>query len=367
MTETRKTFNRFLLLLLDNIAWPLAIVSVVIFSLMSDRFMIAQTMLGIIPRVAPIGILVIGQSFTMLTKHFDLSSESVLGVVAFSAALLIASPELGGWGTMMPGWLVIVLMLVTGIIIGMINGLMITKLKLNNLVYTIAVLIILRGVSYLISPSTSASDLGTGFGWLGGGNLFSVTVEGKPVGVKVSLLFFFIVFAAAHIITRYTRLGRKIYAVGANREAAEAAGIRSERVIITVYVITGFCSALAAWVLAGRMDSATMKTGYNWIFSIQAAAIVGGISLKGGRGNLIGAMGGVILWGVLDTGLLIVQASPWIIDAVLGGLLLLAILLDALKNRYFARKTLKDRLSRSQVGLSDNYLNLNSSLAEDTL
>lgn len=82
---------------------------------------------------------------------------------------------------------------------------------------------------------------------------------------------------------------------------------------------------------------------------------------------MIGAMGGVILWGVLHTGLLIVQASPWIIDAILGGLLLLAILLDALKNRYFARKTLKDRLSRSQVGLSDNYLNLNSSLAEDTL
>ena len=364
MNKRGDYLNRVLFLLLNNIAWLLVAVSVIVFSLLSGRFLRPYTLLGIIPRVAPIGILVIGQSFVMLTKHFDLSSESVLGLTAFSATLLIASPELGGWGTMLPGGMVIVLMLGAGVLIGMLNGLMITKLKLNNLVYTIAVLITLRGVSYLISPATSASGLGDGFGWLGGGSLFTVMVDGKPVRVSVSLLFFFLIFAAVHIITRYTRFGRNIYAVGANRAAAEAAGIRSERIIIAVYTISGFCAALAAWVLAGRMDSATMKTGYHWIFSIQAAAIIGGISLKGGRGNMIGAMGGVILWGVLDTGLLIVQASPWIIDAILGGLLLLAILLDALKNRYLARKTLKEQLSKSLVGLSDDYLNINRSLAQ---
>ena len=112
------------------------------------------------------------------------------------------------------------------------------------------------------------------------------------------------------------------------------------------------------------MDSATMKTGYNWIFSIQAAAIIGGISLKGGRGNMIGAMGGVMLWGVLDTGLLIIMASPWTTDAILGGLLLLAILLDSAKNHYLARTTLREQLSRSQVGLSDNYLDVDGLLAK---
>jgi len=364
MNKRKDYLNRVLFLLLNNIAWLLVAVSVIVFSLLSDRFLRPYTLLGIIPRVAPIGILVIGQSFTMLTKHFDLSSESVLGLVAFSAALLIASPELGGWGTMLPGWMVIVLMLGAGVLIGMLNGFMITKLKLNNLVYTIAILITLRGVSYLISPSTSASGLGEGFGWLGGGSLFTIMVDGKPVSVQVSLLFFFLIFVAAHIITRYTRFGRNIYAVGSNREAAEAAGIRSERIVIAVYTISGFCAALAAWVLAGRMDSATMRTGVNWIFSIQAAAIIGGISLKGGRGNMIGAMGGVVLWGVLDTGLLIIQASPWSIDAILGGLLLLAIFLDAVKNRYLARKNLKEQLSRSEVGLSDNYLSVDGSLAK---
>lgn len=356
--DTRKNYvNRVLILLLNNIAWLLVAVSMVVFSLMSDRFMVPYTLLSIIPRVVPIGILVIGQSFVMLTKHFDLSSESVMGLLAFSAALLIASPELGGWGTLLQGWMAIVLMLTAGILIGLLNGLMITKLKLNNLVYTIAILIILRGVSYLISPSTSASGLGAGFRWLGGGNLFAVTVGGRPIGVQVSIFFFLFVFAAVHIVTRYTRFGRNMYAVGANREAADAAGIRSERIVIAVYTISGFCSALGAWVLAGRMDSATMKTGFNWIFTIQAAAIIGGISLKGGRGNMIGAMGGVILWGVLDTGLLIIMASPWTIDAIRGGLLLMAILLDALKNQYLARKTLREQLSRSRVGLADSYLN----------
>ncbi|MDP6526282.1 MAG: ABC transporter permease [Kiritimatiellia bacterium] len=364
MNKRKDHLNRVLFLLLDNIAWLLVGVSVVVFSLLSDRFLRSYTLINIIPKVVPIGILVIGQSFAMLTKHFDLSSESVLGLVAFSAALLIASPELGGWGTMLPGWMVIVLMLGAGVLIGMLNGFMITKLKLNNLVYTIAILITLRGICYLISPSSSASSLGEGFGWLGGGSLFTITVDGKPVRVPVSLLFFFLIFAAAHVIARYTRFGRNIYAVGADRAAAEAAGIRSERIIIAVYTISGFCAALAAWMLAGRMDSAAMKTGENWIFSIQAAAIIGGISLKGGRGNMIGAMGGVILWGVLNTGLGIAQASPWIIDAILGGLLLLAVLLDAVKNRYFVRKTLKEQLSQSQVGLSDNYLNVNRSLAQ---
>jgi len=371
MNKRGDYLNRGLFLLLDNIAWLLVAVSVIVFSLLSDAFLRPYTLLSIIPKVAPIGILVIGQSFVMLSKHFDLSSESVLGLVAFSAALFIASPELGGWGTTLPGWIVIVLMLGAGVLIGMFNGVMITKLKLNNLVYTIAILIILRGVCYLIppttasgSPVTSASGLGDGFGWLGGGNLFTITVDGKPVRVQVSILFFFLIFAAAHIITRYTRFGRNIYAVGSNRAAAEAAGIRSERIVIAVYAISGFLAALAAWVLAGRMDSATMKTGFNWIFSIQAAAIIGGISLQGGRGNMIGAMGGVLLWGVLKTGLDIAQASPWIIDAILGGLLLLAILLDALKNRYLARKTLQEQLSRSEVGLSDKYLNINRSLAQ---
>jgi ribose/xylose/arabinose/galactoside ABC-type transport system permease subunit len=348
--------NRVLFALLDNMAWLLCLISLIVFSLMSDRFFTPRTLLNIIPRVAALGLLVIGQSFTMLTAHFDLSAESALGLSAFIAALLIASPELGGWGTMLPAWQTVFIMLSVGILIGTINGFMVTKLKINNLVYTIAMLITIRGIPYLISDSTSASQLGDAFDWLGGGKLFTIISEGKPVGVQVSMVFMVLAFVAAHIITRYTQFGRNIYAVGSNREAAEAAGIRPDRVIFAVYIISGFCSALAGWVLAGRMDSATMKTGFGWIFFIQAAAIVGGVSLKGGRGNMIGAMGGVLLWGILDTGLFIMMASPWTIDAFRGGLLLLAVLLDALKGRYLHRRALREQMAKTTIGLADNSL-----------
>jgi len=352
--------SRVLFALLDNMAWLLCVIAVIVFSVLSDRFFTPRTLLGIIPRVAALGILVIGQSFTMLTAHFDLSAESSLGLTAFVGALLLASPGLGGWGTMLPAWQAIAIMLAIGILIGVINGFMVTRLKLNNLVYTIAMLITLRGIPYMISSSTSASQLGDSFGWLGGGKLFAITSRGKPVGVMVSMVFMILAFAVAHIVTRYTQFGRNMYAVGSNREAAEAAGIRPDRIIFAVYIISGFCAALAGWVLAGRADSATMKTGFGWIFFIQAAAIVGGISLKGGRGNLIGAMGGVFLWGILDTGLFIMMASPWVIDAIRGGLLLLAVLLDALKGRYVHRRALQEQMAKTTIGLADKSLGFES-------
>ena len=348
--------NRIIFSLLDNMVWLLCLIAIIAFSLLSDNFFTPRTLLNIIPRVAAVGILVIGQSFTMLTGHFDLSAESVVGLSAFIGALLLATPELGGWGSMLPAWQAIIIILGIGILIGVVNGFMVTKLKINNLVYTIAMLIFIRGIPYLISSSTSASQLGDTFNWLGGGRLFTIISEGKPVAVQVSMVFMVLAFIFAFIVTRYTQFGRNMYAVGSNREAAESAGIRSERTIFAVYIVSGFCAALAGWVIAGRMDSATMKTGFGWIFPIQAAAIIGGISLFGGRGNLIGAMGGVLLWGILDTGLFIMMASPWIVDALRGGLLLLAVMFDAFRVRYMYGKALREQLEKSNIGLADKSL-----------
>lgn len=352
----KSLINKILLLLLDNMAWLLCLISIIAFSLLSERFFTPITLLSIIPRVTTIGLLVIGQSFAMLTGHFDLSAESVVGLCAFVGALLIATPELGGWGTMLPAAPVIVIVLAMGLVIGVVNGFMVTKLRINSLVYTIAMLILLRGILYVISSSTSASQLGDTFGWLGGGTLFTFMVDGKPIGFQVSLIFMVLAFAVAFLITRYTQFGRNMYAVGSNREAAESSGIRSERVVFFVYVISGLCSALAGWLIAGRMDSATMGLGAGWIFPIQAAVIIGGISLAGGRGNLIGAMGGVLLWGILETGLFIIMASPWTVDAIRGGLLLLAILLDASKVHYMQRRALHEKLGKSPIGVSDTSL-----------
>ena len=352
----KTNLSKVIFLLLDNMVWILCFITIIAFTLLSDRFLTPRTLLTIIPRVAAIGLLVIGQSFTMLTGHFDLSSESVVGLCAFVGALLIASPELGGWGTMMPATYVVIIILVLGIVIGIINGFMVTKLRINNLVYTISMLILLRGVPYIISKSPSASQLGDAFDWLGNGNLFTFKFEGKLISVEISMIFMILAFLVAFVVTKYTQFGRNMYAVGSNRDAAELAGIRTGSIVFWVYVISGLCSALAGWLIAGRMDSATYNLGSGWIFPIQAAAIIGGISLAGGRGNLIGAMGGVLLWGILDTGLFIMMASPWTVDAIRGGLLLLAILFDAIKVHYVQRKALREILEKSSIGLADKSL-----------
>jgi ribose/xylose/arabinose/galactoside ABC-type transport system permease subunit len=348
--------SRIVFSLLDNLIWLLVLVALIAFSLLSEKFFTPFNLLSIIPRVAAIGLLVIGQSFTMITANFDLSSESALGLTAMVAGLLIASPEFGGLGLMLPPWLAIIVMLLVGLLIGFANGFMITQLRMNNLIVTIAMLILLRGVVYIISPGSSTSFFGPIFNWLGGGTLFKLRFGKEIVNVQVSLAFVILAFIVAHIVTRYTQFGRNMYAVGANREAAEAAGIRSDRVILTVYIISGFCSALAGLLTAGRMDGATPRTGAGWIFQVQAAAIVGGVSLFGGRGNMIGAMGGLLLWGILDTGLNILKASPFAIDMFRGGLLLFAMLVDALKVRYLRRAALREALATTTVGLSDTSL-----------
>jgi len=289
----------------------------------------------------------------MLTGHFDLSSESNLGLTAMIGGLLLASEDFGGIGTMYPPGIVILIMLLVGAGIGLFNGFMVTRLKMNNLVVTIAMLIMLRGVVYIISPGSSASIFPESFNWLGDGTLFTFTAQGRAIEFPVSIAFVVLCFGLAHVITHYTQFGRNVYAVGSNREAAEAAGIRSDNVVLYVYIISGLCAALGGLLIAGRMDSVTPRTGAGWIFQVQAAAIIGGISLKGGRGSMVGALGGVLLWGILDSGLNIMRADPFTIEVFRGGLLLFAMLLDAIKERYLRRVAVRESLAKTSIGLRD--------------
>lgn len=339
--------------LLDNLIWVLVLIALITFSLLSDRFAEPRNLVGIIPRVAAVGMLVMGQSFTMLTGHFDLSSESNIGLTAMVGGLLMAEEIFGGLGTMYPPGVAMFLMLLVGAGVGVLNGLMVTRLKMNNLVVTIAMLITLRGLIYIISPGSSASIFPEAFNWLGNGTLFTFTYQGDTINFPVSIAFVLLCFAAAHIVTRYTQFGRNMYAVGSNREAAEAAGIRSDNVVLWVYIISGLCAAIGSILIAGRMDSVTPRTGAGWIFQVQAAAIIGGVSLMGGRGSMIGALGGVLLWGILDTGLSIMRADPFTIEVFRGGLLLFAMLLDAIKVRYLNRVAVRESLAKTTIGLQD--------------
>jgi len=349
----KKKLNQIVYYLFDNLIWILVISSLIIFSALSEGFRTPYNLVNILSRTAALGMLVIGQAFTMITGNFDLSSESGLGLTAMVAGLLLAAEENGGLGLEVSPAVAIAAMIVVGLAIGWINGILITRLRMNNLIVTIAMLMILRGLVYIISPGATASFFPDGFKWLGAGSLVKIPQEKGFFAIPASSVFIVVAFIIAHIITRYTQFGRNMYAIGSNITAAKDAGIDADKITRQVYLISGFCMAIAGLLAAGRLDSATPRVGSGLIFPVQAAAVVGGISLFGGRGTMIGAMGGLFLWSILDVGLPIMKVSPFWIETSRGLLLLFAVGLDAIRVQRMRKRALAESLAQTEIGMVD--------------
>lgn len=345
--------SKYINSLFDNLIWVLVVIALFLFSALSESFRAPSNLAILIYRQAPLGLLVIGQAFTMLTGNFDLSSESGFGLTAMVAGLLMASVTFGGLGWEVSPVIAILVMIVVGLLIGFINGFLVTRLRMNNLIVTIAMMLILRGLVYVISPGATTSFFPDSFNWLGAGVLVRIPHESGIITIHVATVFVLLCFIISHIVTRYTQFGRNMYATGANPIAAQDSGIQVKKIIRQVYLISGFCMAIAGLLAAGRANAATPRLGFGLIFSIQAAAVIGGVSLFGGRGSMIGAMGGLFLWSILDAGLSIMQVSPFWIETSRGLLLLFAIGLDALKVRSQERQVLMETLAETTIGLKD--------------
>jgi ribose/xylose/arabinose/galactoside ABC-type transport system permease subunit len=314
-------------LLLDNLIWILLLATVIVFSLLTSRFLGVDNVTNILVHSSVLGILVIGQSFTLITGNFDLSAESTIGLTAvFGAFLLTAAGEpSNGSGLLLNPVLTILVMLAIGLFIGEINGFLVTKMRMNNFVVTLSMLIIVRGLAFLTTQGRTVTNLPVSFKVLGHGSIGPV-----PISVIVMAGAFMI----AAVVTRSTRFGRDLYTIGGNREAAVSSGIDPDKRVLQVYLISGALAALGAWIQLGRLGVAPTSTGQGMIFEIQAAAVIGGISLFGGRGTMIGALGGVLLLSSIDSGLSLMRVSGFAIDMVRGIIILAAMLLDAQKARY---------------------------------
>jgi ribose/xylose/arabinose/galactoside ABC-type transport system permease subunit len=319
--------NKLVIFLLDNLIWILLFISIILFSSLTSRFITEENLWNILVHSTVLGVMVIGQSFTLLTGNFDLSSESILGLTAIIGAWLLTAAGAPNFGS---GWMVspvvgVLAMLAVGILIGWINGFLITKLKMDNFIVTLAMQIILRGMVLVWNEGETITGMPKSFLMLGGGKIGTI-----PISVIVMVLLFVI----AYFVTRYTRFGRNMYAVGGNKDAALASGVDPSKIIRQVYLISGIVAAVAAWMQLGRIGVAMESLGEGMIFEVQAAAVIGGISLFGGRGSMIGALGGVLLLSSIDSGLNLMRVSGFMIDAVRGLIILLAMLIDAQKVRY---------------------------------
>jgi simple sugar transport system permease protein len=299
---------------------PVIVLVIVIGAFASDAFLTVDNFLNILQQSSELSVVVIAETLILLTGKFDLSLESVVGLAPMLGAWLITKDvEIGGSGVGLAWWLAIPVVLLTGAIVGAINGFLIVRLRLNAFIVTLAMLILLRGVQLGTTSGKTLFDLPAGYLYLG---------SGKWLGVPVSIWIAAILYILFGLLLRYHRLGRALYAIGGNPQAARVAGVRVDRVLWGTFIVAGMLAALAGLMLTGRIASVVPSQGQNMIFYVFAAAVIGGISLDGGKGRLVGALTGVLLLGILQNVLTLAEIPAFWIDAVYGAIILIALVVS---------------------------------------
>ena len=202
---------------------------------------------------------------------------------------------------------------------GALQGLAITKLKVPPFVVTLGGLSAWRGAALMISSSGPISGFDADYRWWGQGRLWQV-----PIPVIIFLSFAIL----AHIVLRYTRYGRTVYAVGGNREAARLSGVNVQRVLMSVYVIVGFFAGLAGFVLSARLNSSEAVAGIGYELTVIASVVIGGTSLFGGVGTIFGTVIGSVLIGVLINGLVLMNVNSYVQQITIGLIVVLVVAFD---------------------------------------
>jgi simple sugar transport system permease protein len=299
---------------------PVLVLLIIVGTIVSPAFLTVSNFAGIGQQSSALGVVVVGESLILMIGGMDLSLESTYGLAPMVAAWLIVPVSAFGNGADLSPYLGILVLIAVGAAVGLVNGLLIVKGRLNGFIVTLGMTIVLAGLQNGIVKAQTLFNLPTAFGYLGAASFGQL---------PVSLIVAAAIFVLAGLFLRYHRIGRAIYAVGGNPAAARAAGIKVDRVKIGVYVAGSVLAAIGGLMEAGRVSAVTGQQGYGEgiIFSVFAAAVIGGVSLKGGRGNMIGAASGVILLGIVGDILDLANVSNYWIEAIDGAVILFALFL----------------------------------------
>lgn len=268
--------------------------------------------------IAILGIAAVGVGFPIITAGIDLSIGSMIGLGGVMVAMMIMNWQL-------PIVVSIILTLALGVVIGAIHGLFVTKLKMHGFLITLVTLGLARGAITVITNAFPITGLPDEFTVLGQGDLFGA--------VPVPVIIFLIYAGLGFYLLRYTYIGRQIYAVGGNIEAARYSGVNVDARIILAYIISVVCSMTVGMIQAGRLTMGHPGTGEGYELLAIAACILGGYSLMGGEGNIIGIVIGAALIGVLQNAMVILQISPYWHKIVISAALGIAITIDYLRRR----------------------------------
>ena len=305
----------------------------VVFSATSSAFLTVNNGMTIALQVTSIALLGIGATCVIITGGIDLSVGSVLALAGVCAALAVKE-----WG--MPVPIGMLLGILVGTLCGVVNGLAITRAKLPPFIATLGMMMVARGLALQITGARAVSGLGDSFGELGNGALFRMVEigdDGFPTvtfpGIPYPVILMVVIAVAVAIMLRRTVLGRHIYSVGSNAEAARLSGVNVGRVTLFTYVLSGTLAGLTGCVLMSRLVTAQPNEGVMYELDAIASAVIGGTSLIGGVGTISGTMIGAFVIGILRNGLNMNGVSAFTQQIIIGLVILATVWIDQLRNR----------------------------------
>ncbi|WP_368658750.1 ABC transporter permease [Metabacillus halosaccharovorans] len=294
-------------------------VLVLIISIMNSKFLSMYNILNVFRQVSINGLIAFGMTFVILTGGIDLSVGAILALTGMVLGLMVAS------GT--PDLIAIPLVLLLGALLGWFNGVLISKVKLQAFIVTLATMTMFSGITMIISDGIPAMGITKNSPLL---NFFS---QGDILGIPFPMIVLLVVFGLLLILLQKTVFGRGVYAIGGNEEVARLSSLPTDRIKTSVYIISGVMSALAGVILTSRLSSSQPTAGAGFELDAIAAVVIGGTSLAGGKGRLFGTLIGVLIIGVLNNGLNIIGVSAFYQQFIKGLVILLAVILDRKSSR----------------------------------
>jgi ribose transport system permease protein len=312
---TFKALDRF-------ITFVAVILLFIFFSFVAPNFFTIRSILSLALQTSAVTMMGIGVTFTIITGGVDLSIGSI---VALSGTIAVMVARAG-----VPIWLSMIIGLLVGVVSGLLNGLMITKTKLPPFIATLGMMMVARGVALTIT-NANAWPAPEGFGNLGNGTIFGTGAKFPgipyPVIIMVAVALIFSFFLGK------TRLGRYTYAVGSNEEAARLSGIKVNQVKTIAYIISGLLAALVGIILASRMVTSQPNSAISYEMNAIAAAVIGGTSMMGGVGTVLGTVIGSFIIGILTVGLTMSGANYFMQQIVIGLVVIGSVMIDKFRSK----------------------------------
>lgn len=326
--------TKFKLVILDNLIWVLFFILFIINAIFIPNFFSYNNILNIFYHVSVLGLLVLAEGLIIMVGQIDLSIESILALSP-GVVILVANNLLPGTNS----FILIIMTLIIGMIIGMVNGILITKLNMNSLLETLSANIVIRGLVLFLIPF-SLINLDPNYIYAGSARI----VFNMPVAILIFLGTFFIF----GIIVHKTSFGRFLVSTGGNPRASYIAGVNIDKITIFTFVLGGLISALAGILAVGRMGAVTNSMGTGLSIMAIAGAILGGVNLSGGRGTVLGMLGGALLLSLFDNFLNLLAVNVYLINITKGLLILFAIVLDSIKTKLRVYILYKEKVSQME-------------------